>query len=209
GRRLSTLGKGGAHHQPYRTGHDAALPAQEQTTGKGGGGMNYEDIKRIAKDTECRVTDLLALAKQNDPFYQAPAQQEAAQWFADVWRKHGVSRGVHVRRIHYWLVTQSTPFKRPDGSDYVNNVTCWKWLDSASLSARYLGLISSDSFVDRRNPDPELNHVTYAEPDPVPYISDFDQWHEYGLPFVPQLRDLPDQLPDLPSFEASSLTRVH
>src|SRR5262245_20327629 len=101
--------------------------------------MDYESIKEEAKLTGCVVTDLLVLSRNNDPFYQTPAKIEAAEWFADVWRQHGVSKGVHVRRIHYWLVTRSPAFKLPDGSPYENTLTCWNWLDKASLAARYQG----------------------------------------------------------------------
>mgnify|MGYP001111769005 CR=1 FL=1 len=67
----------------------------------------YEKIKRLAKEKKCNVTDLLILARQNDPFYTGSATQKAmAEWFAELWQRFGYSTGVHLRRVHYQLVSQ-------------------------------------------------------------------------------------------------------
>ncbi len=45
--------------------------------------MDYEQIKLLAKSTGQRVTDLIALAPQNDPFYTGtPSDWALAEWFA-------------------------------------------------------------------------------------------------------------------------------
>ena len=80
----------------------------------------YEKIKRLAKEKKCNVTDLLILARQNDPFYTGSATQKAmAEWFAELWQRFGYSTGVHLRRVHYQLVSQEDPKKhngKPDGT---------------------------------------------------------------------------------------------
>lgn len=48
--------------------------------------MNYSELKDLAKASKTKVTDLLALAPQNDPFYVGTASSmEQGQWFAILW----------------------------------------------------------------------------------------------------------------------------
>jgi hypothetical protein len=52
--------------------------------------INYEQIKHLARETGQRVTDLIPLAPQNDPFYTGtPGDWALAQWFAQVWHAFG------------------------------------------------------------------------------------------------------------------------
>jgi len=118
--------------------------------------MNYETIKRLAKERKCRVTDLIALAVQNDPFYAGTSSQwRDAEWFAKIWEEAGYGNGgrVHLRRIHYRVVSLGTVVK-PDGDPYQNTEKDWEYLQSASRYARFLGLVDARCFEDRRNPDP-------------------------------------------------------
>jgi len=72
----------------------------------------YEKIKQIAKEKRCNITDLLVLARQNDPFYTGSATEKSmAEWFAALWRHFDYSTGVHLRRVHYQLVSQNDPHK--------------------------------------------------------------------------------------------------
>jgi len=49
--------------------------------------MDYEMIKQLAKEMGCKVTDLIPLAPQNDPFYTGtPGDWALAEWFAGLWR---------------------------------------------------------------------------------------------------------------------------
>jgi hypothetical protein len=78
--------------------------------------MDYSTIKQLAKERGVKVTDLIALAPQNDPFYCGQeAQQQAARWFADLWERFGYREGVHIRRIHYQIVSQQPPVTKPNG----------------------------------------------------------------------------------------------
>jgi hypothetical protein len=118
----------------------------------------YTDVKALSREIGCRVDELLALAPANDPFYaHVPAREEAARWFAECWSKFGFTHGVHLRRAHYVLVSQATPVPKPNGEPYQNTDNDWKFLDRASLAARYNGLVPAAAFVDRRNPDPIIN----------------------------------------------------
>lgn len=116
--------------------------------------MDYESLKALAKASKVKVTDLLALAPQNDPFYVGtPASVEQGNWFANLWQRFGYGFGVHIRRVHYQIISQDPPVLLPDGTPYQNTLECWQYLVSASKQARYLGLVDAYSFVDRRNPD--------------------------------------------------------
>jgi hypothetical protein len=126
---------------------------------QGGGPMNYEyeTIKQLAKEMGCKVTDLIPLAPQNDPFYTGtPTDWALAQWFAGLWRQFGYQDKVHIRRVHYQIVSQRTPVLLPNGKPYENTSECWDMLNMASKAARYLQLVDPAAFSDRRNDDPVI-----------------------------------------------------
>lgn len=136
----------------------------------------YEKIKQIAKEKRCNITDPLFLARQNDPFYTGTATEKSmAEWFADLWRRFGYSTGVHLRRVHYQLVSQNDPHKH-NGLPYENTENDWGYLCNAGKYARYLGLVDPEAFVDRRNPDPHIfmEYDRYAEGPGWGY--DFPYW---------------------------------
>jgi hypothetical protein len=176
--------------------------------------MNFEEIKELAKSSNLRVTDLIALAPANDPFYVGrPSEMEAAQWFSDLWQRFGYVRGVHLRRVHYQIVSQNPPVKRPDGKTYENTENCWDYLNNASKWARYLGLVPAAHFVDRRNPEavinarwPKTGDFDYQDPTPGYEIEDVAVWSDYQTPTLPELPDIPTALPDLPGFDVQGYT---
>lgn len=152
----------------------------------------YESLKQLSKQSGCRIPDLIALARQNDPFFVgSPAQVRAAGWFADLWERFGFSTGVHLRRVHYRLVSEPAPVG-PNGKPYENTEGCWKALCEAGKHARHLGLVDPAAFVDRRNPEP---YIYMNEPENEP------EWEylfgEWSLPEIPTT--LPTMLgtPDL------------
>lgn len=136
----------------------------------------YEAIKSLAKATRKTIKNLLALAPQNDPFYIMPAQVRNAEWFAALWTHFDLPAGVHIRRIHYRLVSQKLPFLMCDGLPYENNEKCWEDLSAASKSARCLGLVAADAFQDKRNPDPTLVRQYSEQLAPGMTINDCDWW---------------------------------
>lgn len=124
--------------------------------------MKYDEIKLEAVARGVHAKDLLALADANDPFYcGTPAKVQKAKWFADLWERYGFESGVHLRRIHYRLVSADPPGMRDTGEPYENTEKCWDRLQDASTAARYLGLVDPLAIVDRRNPEPEI-FLAYA-----------------------------------------------
>lgn len=124
--------------------------------------MNYETIKTLAKQTSRRVQDLIALAPQNDPFYMGtPTDNAMASWFADVYTRagFGVFRAPHLRRVHYWTVSQEPPVLMHNGLPYENTQKCWEYLQNASKVARYLDLVPLHGIVDNKNPQPHVNAI--------------------------------------------------
>lgn len=170
--------------------------------------INYDVIKQLAKKNNLKVQDLCALAPKNDPFYTGRNSEViASEWFTDLWQRFGYDRGVHLRRIHYRIVSQDPPVARPDGSTYENTQRDWDYLNEASKWARYLNMVPPESFVDRRNPDAIL-HARWYSPsdvffdDPTPRFEVQNFWDDddFFLPDLPELPDLPNNLPNYPDF---------
>ncbi len=148
--------------------------------------INYAVLKSLAKEQRCRVADLIALAPQNDPFYTgSPGEVEKANWFADLWHQFNYASGVHLRRVHYQLISQPDP-RKADGSRYQNTENDWNYLLNAGKYARYLGLVNPAAFEDRRNPDPLLI-ASYYNDAPPGYELDTYQLGEIEFPTWPAL----------------------
>ena len=155
--------------------------------------INYEQIKHLARETGQRVTDLIPLAPQNDPFYTGtPGDWALAEWFAQLWQAFGYTNRVHIRRVHYQIVSQEPPVVMPNGLPYENTETCWNILNLASKAARYLQLVDPEAFVDRRNPEAVV-YATHRRAEP-------EVWATSRL-WGSQLR-LPD-FPDVPGYRVS------
>jgi hypothetical protein len=160
--------------------------------------FTYEQIKQLARQTGQRVTDLIPLAPQNDPFYTGtPHDWALAEWFASLWQAFGYTNKVHIRRVHYQIVSQHPVIMMPNGLPYENTETCWNVLNLASKAARYLQLVDPEAFVDRRNPE-ALVYASNRLPEP-------EVWANSRL-WGSQLR-LPD-FPDLPAYRVSGYEPV-
>jgi len=137
--------------------------------------MDYEAIKALAKQCKKPVTKFLALAASNDPFYCGmPSQVEKATWFADLWSKFGYTSGVHIRRMHYQIVSQSPPVLMVNSKPYENTEACWHELNTASHAARYLDMVNPEHFVDRRNAAPVDNIDYETDLHAIPYATGYD-----------------------------------
>ena len=148
----------------------------------------YLAMKALAKAQGCRIADVLALAEKNDPFFAGtPAHVAKAQWFAALWQACGFTgmTGVHLRRVHYRIVSQLTDPRKHDGTPYENTEACWKYMsDEASKAARHLGLVPPTAFSDHRNPPA---HVPWMGTDlpstpALTWEEDFGTWE---LPTIP------------------------
>lgn len=130
--------------------------------------MDYDSIKELASDTGTKVTDYLAMSPKNDPFYQGtPGDHQRGRWFADLYHRAGysVNRPPHLRRVHYWIISQEPPVLMPNGNPYQNTELCWGYLGEAAKNARYLDYISMNGIVDNKNPQPHI-FAEYSEDDP-------------------------------------------
>lgn len=149
--------------------------------------MDYGQIKQLSKSMGVRVTDLIALAPQNDPFYTGtPNDWALGQWFADLWQAFGYGDGVHLRRIHYQIISQNPVMLLPNGTPYENTMECWDLLNLASKAARYLGLVSAAAFVDRRNAD-AVEHAVYTTTAPDAHVWSYLSRYDFQFPDFPTL----------------------
>jgi len=109
---------------------------------------DYDAIKLLAERLNRPAGSLLALGYDNDPWASdMPSRRAAAEWFAEIWTEHGFTDGVHLRRIHYVLVSQDEPVIT---ARYTNTINCWTELKRAARDARYLGLVPIAAFADQR-----------------------------------------------------------
>jgi hypothetical protein len=138
----------------------------------------YEAIKALAKGCRVRVADLLVLAEKNDPFYAGlPAQRAKAEWFAALWTRFRFTTGVHLRRVHYRVVSTDVPERKHDGTPYENTEGCWDYLGEAGKYARYLRLVRPDAFEDHRNPPPHIFMAPNGPcPSPAARLSALEDW---------------------------------
>jgi len=126
----------------------------------------YLHMKEAAKNTKIPVKELLALTPQNDPFYVgSKGDIVAGLWAFDIWQRMGSPKVVHIRRMHYWLVSQADR-RKPNDEQYENTIKDWGYLMYASKCARYLELIPFSAFVDRRNPPTDI-HAHYWEAESI------------------------------------------
>ena len=160
--------------------------------------MDYESIKELAKRTGRRVTDLIALAAQNDPFYTGtPGERNLAEWFADFYHSNfNPGTRVHVRRCHYRI--QALRLELPNGKTYENTEECWNTLLMATKAARYLNLVPADAFEDRKNDDPFIGYGEDADSEPE--LSVYTNLYQGDL-------ELPD-FPLLPDYSLDSYRGV-
>jgi hypothetical protein len=155
--------------------------------------MDYGRIKELAKAQGVSVNDLIVLAPQNDPFYTGtPNDWALAEWFAGLWQMFNYQTKVHIRRVHYQIISQDPPILLPNGKPYANTEECWGVLNLASKAARYLRLVNPGAFNDRRNPE-ALIYASHRRSEPEVRI--------YGRLYQSDVH-LPD-FPDLPSYSVS------
>jgi hypothetical protein len=141
----------------------------------------HEITKTLAQELGMSIADLLVLARGNDPYsIGTPAHMRDAQWFADLWCNYGFSHGVHLRRIHYQLLSHGDVLL-PDGAVYENTEAHWSRLSEAGKKARILDLVNPLAFTDRRNPEP---HINYYGDSSEPYLTFTDtsvRWFAFGV----------------------------
>ena len=159
--------------------------------------LDYEGLKGLCVVLGRPASTLIALAPANDPFAIGPLRRKGAEWFTRIWKRLGLGKGTHLRRIHYVLISQKRPVPLPDGARYENTMDCWGALCTASRDARYLDLVPADYFVDRRNGE-AIEHLSGSSTEASLDISFERPWIEVPasqVPYLPMLRLSP------PTFE--------
>jgi hypothetical protein len=163
--------------------------------GLNGNYRGYEAIKALAADMgngramlrgkprgrPAPVSELLAMSRNRDPYYAGTETDWLkAQWFHALWTHFGYTAGVHLRRVHYRVVTpaKSEPLpQKHDGTPYENTELCWSYLQEAVALARYLNLVAPDAFVDHRNPPPHLfMHLGEPRDEGAVWFEDLPEW---------------------------------
>jgi len=109
------------------------------------------------------MKDLTVLDVGNDPFrVDTPAGHRDGQWLATIVDQLVRTETVHLRGLHYILVTAEVV--KPNGEVYRNTDPDWTWLqDKAADAARWLRYIPFDRIVDQRNDAPTV--VEWKAPD--------------------------------------------
>jgi hypothetical protein len=157
--------------------------------------LDYANIKLLAAELHRPASTLSALAPANDPFSITEGRHAGAQWFARLWKRLDLGSGVHLRRLHYTIISQSKPVKMSDGTPYENTQNCWQALIRASNDARYLDLVPAEDFVDRRNDEPLI------------YLSNEDRAAFLGtVCSEPSVKVASAQMPLLPALDLSRPT---
>ncbi|VUT26921.1 MAG: hypothetical protein MASP_01770 [Candidatus Methanolliviera sp. GoM_asphalt] len=148
----------------------------------------YEKIKALTRGRGRSYKDLLALSSTHDPFYAGRTKtgRKMAEWFANVCHDLGFDRPnfdenhqVHLRRIHYVIVSQKIPIDVHDGEEYPSMKNNWEYLEDAFRYARLLGLVDPLIFKDQRNPKPH-DFAVYDIPHDYKRLGEDD--NEYGDP---------------------------
>jgi hypothetical protein len=147
----------------------------------------HADLKELAASLRRRLDSLHALHPDSDPYLaDGPSRLQAADWFAEIFRRLVKQSRIHVRAIFYMLVSQVNP-ARPDGRPFENTVDCSSELVNASRDARYLDLIPADSIIDRKHPEPRINWADGGDDvdaEVTVYDGDVER-HDFGAGYEP------------------------
>ncbi|MET4151720.1 hypothetical protein BjapCC829_24755 [Bradyrhizobium barranii] len=168
---------------------DTDVPAPRHPKGRA-------DLFALAEKLRRRQETLYTLGSPNDPWMaEADFRSKHAYWIADIFERFDIRSRVHVRRVHYRLVSQEPPILQVDGTPYVNSFDCFNRLCDAIRDARYLDLISTDVVIDRRNPEPVINRSddddTAAE---IEIIGGSVERRDFGPSYAPPDVNLPEVL---------------
>jgi len=116
---------------------------------------------------------LTVLAPVRDPYrLDTLAGHTIGEWCGkQVERFVRAGQSVHLRGLHYRLVSAPEPVLKPDGTPYRNTDDDWTWLlERASKAARWLGYVPFERIRDERNAAPDI-YVPDARALGTPYVS--------------------------------------
>jgi hypothetical protein len=104
--------------------------------------------------------ELTVLSLQTDPYrLDTPAGHRDGKWAADRLSQAYRHRQAHLRGLHYAMVVKKgVKVRKPNGKIYRNTFADWFWLSTVALkTARWLGYVPFDRFMDRRNAAPIIH----------------------------------------------------
>ncbi len=119
-------------------------------------GVLGQIIAAEAKAVGVQVNDLRVMSARRDPYtLDTATNHRNGKWFAEQVDRFVHSQPtVHLRGLHY-ILSSTAAIVRPDGRLYVNDHSCWTWLqDRAAKAARWLDYVPFDRIHDARNEDP-------------------------------------------------------
>jgi hypothetical protein len=107
--------------------------------------------------------DLTVLSTSIDPYrLDTPASHAEGEWLAAELERMNLTRRIHLRGIHYALVSAGS--LKPNGEPYRNVQDDWHWLGQGpAKAARWLGYIPFDRITDERNAPPVIR-IAATEP---------------------------------------------
>jgi len=171
--------------------------------------MDFETIRKIAKELRVKIGDILALTPRYDPFNvgtktdekKAKWAEEVFEWVKENWREKReallrlgitVGRKPHLRVIHYLLMTGHPNPRRYDGKPYLGTHRDWETLLECFVKARLRGYIHFGEIVDRKHPPiivnllrrEDVNCILPESPIVAKEITEDDV-----IVFIPQFRD--------------------
>lgn len=129
----------------------------------------------LSRELYLPLKALRVLSADNDPFFVgAPSHRTQAEWFMALWERFHFPRGVHLRRIHYFILSHEV--RLPDGQPYENRTSHFDALLDASRYARILRLVAADAFQDHRNPTPVVWGGARETPSPSWWVDSAPLW---------------------------------
>jgi hypothetical protein len=126
----------------------------------------------------CSLRSLTVLSKAADPFrLDTPANHVLGQWVADeIGRAFRPHQRVHIRGLHYAVVTREGGVRKPDGAIYRNTAEDAAWLDHAVKAARWLAYVPFERISDNRNSEPVRYRLQMPTARPVRVASAGVDW---------------------------------
>ena len=155
-------------------------------------------LQALADEYGVPQHELLVLASGNDPFAVGrPADLKAARWFTDLYERLGSPQGLHLRDIHYGVLTNE--LHRADGTAYEGTDKDLHDLETAAKKARLLGMVPFEAFTEKRT-TAEYDYDRFRRtPDFAPVILFEDEVREDWRLTRPQFWRPVWELPEAPT----------
>jgi len=118
-------------------------------------------LRRVLKANNVRLSKQTVLSVQRDPYrLDTRAGHRDAAWFMKQFEialaRSGLSI-IHIRGVHYAIVSAPRPVRKPNGKPYRNTNADWNWLSgTAAMRARWLQYVPFSSITDERSEDPQF-----------------------------------------------------